>query len=90
MHFIETRMFDIFTCVFDDSYSHVEDSREFTHVGIANTLQALTTHYEFTCKFFVFSIQPGVNILLDGYHYLEIMTSKQCRKSMTSFHVLCV
>ena len=58
-------MFDIFTHVFDHSYSCVEDSCQFTrctHAGIVNTLQALKTHYKFIREFFVFTILPGVNI----------------------------
>ena len=66
MHSTKTCVFEIFTHVFDGSDLHVEDSHKFlpcTQAGIANTLQALTTHYEFTHKFFAFTILLGVKFL---------------------------
>ena len=62
----KTCMLDSFTRMFvtyTREYEILASLLAGTQVGISNTLRALTTHYEFTCKLFAFIILPAVNIL---------------------------
>ena len=87
MQSTDTRVFDSFTRVF---VTHTREHEILASLlaGISNTLQVLTTRYEFTREFFTFIIPPEVNIL-QGWLSLSPNYSKQSGKSVTSFHALC-